>query len=536
MEDKQFEREEFTRILTKCHNIIRNNDKLSPEAAFDEISKVLFVKIWKEKKGQTYTLELFDEEKRQSKVGGEYYQLLFYDTRKHYEGDKIFEKNERLNIRENSFRDIVSALGRLNLASASDDVRGIAFEQFLGRTFRGELGQFFTPRRIVEFMVQVLDPQEDELICDPCCGSGGFLIHAFEHVRDAIMADSMGNKEARVKKLASKCVYGVDANPRMARTAKMNMMMHGDGHSGVHHHDGFLNVNGIFENRFQVILTNPPFGSKVSKKLVIAESDRFTDTAKIKEYTKEYGERYKNALAQVENNIDKSLLSLFGISKYTNLTETLFLDRCLDLLVPGGRMGVVLPEGVLNNKKLAALFGFGDDDSSADTNDTDEELDDTVDENLDPSYGKEVKNSHRKKNSGSGSSTYDADGYLIWSIPWTMNLSYTMRYAYGTFNKSKMEYNYKLTHSATVSGTIQPTKGWNFSYNFTYDCNNHKVSYMNLSASRDMHCWSLSASMNPIGTYASFHVCIAVKSSMLQDLKYEKSSVSRSNKIDWYDD
>ena len=355
MEDKQFEREEFTRILTKCHNIIRNNDKLSPEAAFDEISKVLFVKIWKEKKGQTYTLELFDEEKRQSKVGGEYYQLLFYDTRKHYEGDKIFEKNERLNIRENSFRDIVSALGRLNLASASDDVRGIAFEQFLGRTFRGELGQFFTPRRIVEFMVQVLDPQEDELICDPCCGSGGFLIHAFEHVRDAIMADSMGNKEARVKKLASKCVYGVDANPRMARTAKMNMMMHGDGHSGVHHHDGFLNVNGIFENRFQVILTNPPFGSKVSKKLVIAESDRFTDTAKIKEYTKEYGERYKNALAQVENNIDKSLLSLFGISKYTNLTETLFLDRCLDLLVPGGRMGVVLPEGVLNNKKLEAV-------------------------------------------------------------------------------------------------------------------------------------------------------------------------------------
>ena len=352
MEDKAFEREEFTRVLTKCHNIIRNNDKLSPEAAFDEISKVLFVKIWKEKKGQTYTLELFKKEKEVSPTPGSYYQLLFYDTRKHYEGDKIFEKNEKLNIRENSFRDIISALENMNLACASDDVRGIAFEQFLGRTFRGELGQFFTPRKIVEFMVQVLDPQEGDLICDPCCGSGGFLIHAFEHVRDAIMADNKGNKESRIRKLASKCVFGVDANPRMARTAKMNMMMHGDGHSGVHHHDGFLNVNGIFENRFQVILTNPPFGSKVSKKLVIAESDKFTDEAKIKEYTKEYGERYKKAMAQIEGNIDKPLLNLFGISKYTNLTETLFLDRCLDLLVPGGRMGVVLPEGVLNNKKL----------------------------------------------------------------------------------------------------------------------------------------------------------------------------------------
>lgn len=352
MEDKAFERDEFTRILTKCHNTIRNNDKLSPEAAFDEISKVLFIKIWKEKKtGNIYTLEQFDKENAASPTP-DYYNVLFYETRNYYLADKIFEKNERLNIRENSFRDILGALSKLNLASASDDVRGIAFEQFLGKTFRGELGQFFTPRKIVEFMVSVLDPQEGELICDPCCGSGGFLIRTFEHVRDAIMNDDNGSKEARVKKLATKCVFGVDANPRMARTAKMNMMMHGDGHSGVHHHDGFLNVNGIFEDRFQVILTNPPFGSKVSKKLLIAESDRFTDAAKIKEYTKEYGDRYKKAMAQIENNIGKSLLNLFGISKYTNLTETLFLDRCLDLLVPGGRMGVVLPEGVLNNKKL----------------------------------------------------------------------------------------------------------------------------------------------------------------------------------------
>ena len=164
MEDKVFQREEFTRILTKCHNTIRNNDKLSPEAAFDEISKVLFIKIWKEKKtGEIYTLEKYDQENEASPTP-DYYNVLFYETRNHYVGDKIFEKNERLNIRENSFRDILGALSKLNLASASDDVRGIAFEQFLGKTFRGELGQFFTPRKIVEFMVQVLDPQEGELI------------------------------------------------------------------------------------------------------------------------------------------------------------------------------------------------------------------------------------------------------------------------------------------------------------------------------------------------------------------------------------
>ena len=355
MKDHSFEREEFTRVLTKCHNIIRNNDKLSPEAAFDEISKVLFVKMWKENRAkETYTIDKFDEENAASPTVG-YYQLLFYETRKHFETDKIFDKNEKINIRENSFRDILAAMSGLNLAAASDDVRGIAFERFLGRTFRGELGQFFTPRSVVNFMVGVLDPQEDELICDPCCGSGGFLIKAFEHVRDKIVHRGGNNVDARIKRLASECIYGVDANPRMARTAKMNMMMHGDGHSGVHHHDGFLNVNGIFENRFQVIMTNPPFGSKVSKQLLITESDRFTDAEKIKEYQKQYGEQYNKALEQIDKNINTPLLDLFKISKYTNLTETLFIDRCLDLLVPGGRMGVVLPEGVLNNKKMEAV-------------------------------------------------------------------------------------------------------------------------------------------------------------------------------------
>ena len=190
----------------------------------------------------------------------------------------------------------------------------------------------------------------------------------------------------------------------------------------------------------------------------------------------------------------------------------------------------------LNNKKLASLFGFGDDKDTDTEMDEEQEPDDVVDENLDPSYQKEAEQSRGKKSGSSKGSAYDEDGYYLWSIPWTLNVSYSMRYGYGKFNKSKMEYDYELSHNASVSGTLQPTKGWNFSYNLSYNFNDHKVTYMNMSCTRDMHCWNLTASMNPIGRYASFHVCIAVKSSMLQDLKYEKSSVSRSNKIDWYDD
>lgn len=402
---KAFTRDEFSKLLFKCHNIIRNNDKLSPEAAFDEISKVLFIKIRYER-DNTGT-QLFSEEefkklreaydKTKSKQSLPFYQQLFERTKEDYVKDDLFEPNDTIKIKEASFEAIVKELEVYNLSRTADDIKGIAFEKFLGKTFRGELGQFFTPRTIVDFMVALLDPEEGEIICDPCCGSGGFLIKAFEYVREKIENDiqrvkdrikievfneeyengtdgdraiidelvdqyfsvlnmELDTKEdGRMKDLSHNCIFGTDANPRMARTAKMNMIMHGDGHGGVHHHDGLLNVNGIFENRFDVILTNPPFGSRVEKSLKITEADKFTDEAKIKHYTERYGEEYVTALEQVNGNVGKSVLSLYDSGQLSGLTEVLFIERCLRLLKPGGRLGIVLPEGVLNNTQLQSV-------------------------------------------------------------------------------------------------------------------------------------------------------------------------------------
>lgn len=134
--------------------------------------------------------------------------------------------------------------------------------------------------------------------------------------------------------------------------------MHGDGHGGVHHNDGLLNVNGIFENRFDVILTNPPFGSRVEKTLKITEADKYTDEVRIAKYRKRYGEAYDIALRQINDNIDKPLLNLYKTGKLSTLTEVLFIERCLNLLKPGGRMGIVLPEGVLNNTNLQKIRDF----------------------------------------------------------------------------------------------------------------------------------------------------------------------------------
>lgn len=403
---KAFTRDEFSKLLFKCHNIIRNNDKLSPEAAFDEISKVLFIKIRYERDNtgtQIFSEEEFKKlreayDKTKSKQSLPFYQQLFERTKEDYVKDDLFEPNDTIKIKEASFEAIVKELEVYNLSRTADDVKGIAFEKFLGKTFRGELGQFFTPRTIVDFMVALLDPEEGEIICDPCCGSGGFLIKAFEYVREKIENDIQKAKEqikaqlfdekydslsdkkkaeidervdeyfsilnqeldtirtnSRLQHLSSDCIFGTDANPRMARTAKMNMIMHGDGHGGVHHHDGLLNVNGIFENRFDVILTNPPFGSRVEKSLKITEADKFTDEAKIKHYTKRYGEEYTKALEQVNGNIGESVLSLYDSGKLSGLTEVLFIERCLRLLKPGGRLGIVLPEGVLNTTQLQSV-------------------------------------------------------------------------------------------------------------------------------------------------------------------------------------
>lgn len=400
---KAFTRDEFSRLLYKCHNIIRNNDKLSPEAAFDEISKILFIKIRYERDNtgtQIFSKDAFVKLKdaynsMKSKDAPEFYQFLFEKTKEDFSKDNLFDQNETIRIRETSFEKIVEELQVYNLSTTSDDVKGIAFEKFLGRTFRGELGQFFTPRTIVEFMVSVLDPQEGEYICDPCCGSGGFLIRAFEYVREQIESEleqrkeevkkqlipenyddlkpkeqeaidakisdafakmnfeaDINNAKGRLRSLSFDCIYGTDANPRMARTAKMNMIMHGDGHGGVHHHDGLLNVNGIWDGRFDVILTNPPFGARVDKDIKITEADKFTDETKIKAYVKRYGEEYLTALRQVNDHIGESLIDQFGVGKMSGLTEVLFIDRCLNLLKPGGRLGIVLPEGVLNNTNL----------------------------------------------------------------------------------------------------------------------------------------------------------------------------------------
>ncbi len=402
-----FKENEFADLLHKCHNVIRNREAHDPTKAFDETAKILFVKVWveREMKKKRQRQNLFTVEFLETQLGDDPLNDLFDKTKKHYDKDAIFGADDRIQLKPETGKEIVRLLQAYNLSDTSEDIKGIAFERFLGRTFRGEIGQFFTPRPVVEFMIRMLEPKEGETLCDPASGSGGFLIRFFEIVRQAILADAdreyrdfaaaldrdkkLG-KEARAEQLrqkfdalqatldqraegsrlwtlANRCLYGTDKNDRMARTSKMNMIMHGDGHGGVHHWNGFLNVNGIFPGRFDLILTNPPFGAKVEADEKILEQEIALPGAVERHYAEVYAEPYQRARAALKAAVGKPVASLFKLARADGdkvgkiKTEILFIERCLDLLKPGGRLGIVLPEGIFNNPSLAYVREFVED-------------------------------------------------------------------------------------------------------------------------------------------------------------------------------
>lgn len=400
-----FNRREFQDLLFKCHSILRDVHKMEPGVAFDAISKVLFIKMYVERTGTwgTFSTEFLNlRNASRLPTDKPVHEGLFEQTKQFYKKDEIFSDRDQLEISEETFRRLVKELERFNLSATSDDIKGLAFERFLGATFRGNLGQFFTPRPVVNFIVDLLDPAEGQLICDPAAGSGGFLIRAFEHVRTKIEVEIQAKKDAaraeiealnlppekeeskieaafaslnkalnpetagsRIFTLARSRIYGMDAEPRSARTAKMNMIMHGDGHGGIHFHDGLLDMNGIFDGRFDIVLTNPPFGANVGDDQKVGASEQ-TRVITSEDYVKDCTSRYADELAAWEASHERlvaaskakaPILNLFeiGKEKANRPTEILFLERCINLLKAGGRLGIVLPDGNLNNPSLGWL-------------------------------------------------------------------------------------------------------------------------------------------------------------------------------------
>jgi len=309
----------FKNILKACHNEIRNNEGLDPTAAFDEMSKVMFCKLYEEKEnaqGNRFRTNVFDDSMDRLHVNVVSKILEEAKQSKEYQG--LFHQNTQINLKDRTVRKIVSLFEDYDLSLTAFDVKGEAFEYFLGDTFTGGLGEFFTPRNVVEFMVEAIDPKIGDRIVDPFCGTGGFLIYSFEIVSDKIKLHEFAEHEKNKWKyqLSNQSLYGTDWKERTSQACKMNMMVHGDGSSGIFMNDGFVDVPGfIEENQFDLCITNPPFGSVETDKDVLNKYD----------------------LGSGRNSQERAILAL---------------ERSIRLVKPGGYVGIVIIDGVLNNDSL----------------------------------------------------------------------------------------------------------------------------------------------------------------------------------------
>ena len=346
--------DELTARFKQAHQALWGGGELNPSEAFDELDKLIFCKVWDErkprKKGEPYAFQVFahDTDEKTNTDLLERVRALYEEGRK--KDPEVFKDDIRL--RASKVRAVVGYLQDINLSDTDLDSKGRAFETFMGSFFRGDFGQYFTPRPIVKFIVDVLPITHESKVLDTSCGSGGFLLHALDKVRceadsfypDEIAVPAEGRKEgARHHRhwhdFAEKNLFGIEINEQIARTAKMNMIIHDDGHTNVVAADGLLPPDDLAKktgnkefkaNSFDFIITNPPFGSSV----------RQTEQAYFHQY------RLANKSADWLNPKSKAA------KRPAQDTEILFLEQCHVYLREGGYLAIVIPDGILTNSSL----------------------------------------------------------------------------------------------------------------------------------------------------------------------------------------
>lgn len=349
--------EELTRRFKQAHNALWAGGQLNPSEAFDELDKLIFCKIWDERKlrknGEPYDFQVITVEgvgknaeeieadalKKTNAALFERVKALYEEGRK--KDPEVFRDNIRLTPER--VRTIVGYLQDINLNKTDLDSKGRAFETFMDSFFRGSFGQYFTPRTIVKFIVDLLPITHDSLVLDTSCGSGGFLLHALEKVRR--QADEFFDKESKEHwqhwhDFAEKRLYGIEINEQISRAAKMNMIIHDDGHTNVITADGLLKDEalqattrntGFQYGRFDFIITNPPFGSSV----------RQTEQAYLSAYN--FGQKDTSWLDLKNSGVK---------NRDSQSTEVLFIEQCHQFLTEGGYLAIVIPDGILTNSSL----------------------------------------------------------------------------------------------------------------------------------------------------------------------------------------
>ena len=343
---------ELRSVFESVHNYIFANQGLLKDVIFKEILKLLFLKLVDEKSAKAECEFCITDSELTRLLNGERTSFedrinkLFKRARQEYRD--VFDRSEELRLSPVCLAFAVSALQRISLSRTQADVKGLAFQTFVGTYQRGDRGEFFTPAPVLQLAISILDPKDDEFILDPACGSGGFLVEALRHVMAEITATRQdmteGERRDAALRYARTYIRGIDFNPDLAKVAKMYMVLYDDGHTGIVSADSLLTskqlnkvatsagAGELTDGMFHVIVTNPPFGTRGK----ITSKDKLSHFLLGRNWQRK-GDRF----------VPSDKLRPGG-----QTPEILFIERCVNFLRPGGRLGIVLPDGILTNVSL----------------------------------------------------------------------------------------------------------------------------------------------------------------------------------------
>ena len=343
----------------RCHNFIHGNEGMPKDAAFWQFLYLIFAKMHDERadgvKRRFYALpqEPFSAE------GGRAIRAriepLFTEVKEKYGPDSdnpIFRGNEEITLSDRALGFLVAELARYDFARTEIDAKGVAYQELVGANLRGDRGQYFTPRGAIALMVDILDPKENERVLDPACGTGGFLRETLKHLLDSWKneegtvgepdsTEDLRSHQDRLQRFAKKNLFGADFDPFLVRATSMNILMSANTTGNIFHMDSLSFPEGHLPGREQakkliklgtidVLMTNPPFGSDIP----------ITDPQVL--------DSFKDGVARSWKRVDDKWIPGDGRAN-TVAPEVLFIQRAVEWLREGGRMGIVLPDGILGN-------------------------------------------------------------------------------------------------------------------------------------------------------------------------------------------
>lgn len=355
-----------------CHNHIYVNEGMQKQPAFFELLKVIFCKI-EDERNIPKPLEFYATSEERSNTDGQLtvknrIEKIFSRVKKEKKNAKIFDPNDEIKLHPRTLSYIVSELQKYSLLNTRIDIKGKAYEEIVGANLRGDRGEFFTPRNVMSMVVEMINPTIDEKVLDSSCGTGGFLVTAMTHTMKQLEKDFVKDtgkekhewddyeKKAFQDKIADMAMnnyYGFDINPDLIKATKMNMVMNNDGSGNILQTNSLLPPHEwtddfktrlsnalqidkkILKNKdnigfFDVIVTNPPFGSKIPIK----------DHAILSQFE----------LARIWEDKNKTGRWVMTDRYQSSVPpEILFIERCWQFLKAGGRMGIVLPDALLGS-------------------------------------------------------------------------------------------------------------------------------------------------------------------------------------------